>query len=232
VPSILASAIVDKAEVVLQDTTNVRWIADELLGWLNDAQREIVLAKPDAFVVTKAVQLTSGTKQTIGGANTTDAIMLLKVVRNLGPDGITPGKAIRTVPSEVLDANRPGWHSEVPTAAVSNVVYDPRAPKQFYVYPQNDGTQYVELMYSATPPIVAALGNTITLDDVFANAILDYILYRAYSKDAEYAGNAERANRHYGAFISALGMNTQNLATMNANLEQVPFNPAVPAAAK
>jgi hypothetical protein len=230
-PTILASAIIDKAEVILQDTTNVRWPANELLDWLNDAQREIVLAKPDAFVTTKAVQLAAGTKQNLGTGSTADAIMLLKVIRNMGAAGTTPGNAVRVVSGEILDAQRPGWHAETSSATVSHVVYDPRAPKQFYVYPPNTGT-FVEIMYSASPTSVAALGNTITVDDIFANAILDYILYRAYSKDVEYAGNAGRAVAHYQAFAASLGLNTANLAANNTNLEQASFNPNVPGAAK
>jgi hypothetical protein len=34
--------------------------------------------------------------------------------------------------------------------------------------------------------------------------LADYILYRAYTKDSEYAGNAQRAVAHYGAFKDAL----------------------------
>lgn len=231
-PTILASAIIDKAEIILQDTTNVRWTSDELLGWLNDAQREIALFKPDTSVKTTSVLLAAGTKQTLGSGSTGDAIMLLKVVRNMGTTGTTAGNAIRVVSGEILDAQRPAWHTETSVATVQHVVYDPRNPKQFYVYPPNTGTGYVEVMYSATPAAVAAVSNVISVDDVFANAIMDYILYRAYSKDVEYAGNAERAVKHYTTFAASIGMNSTNLATHNTNLEQGPFNPNVPAAAK
>jgi hypothetical protein len=231
-PTILASAIVDKAEVILQDTTNVRWTADELLGWLNDAQREIALIKPDASVKTVAVQLVAGTKQTLGSGTTGDAIMLLKVIRNMGTSGTTAGNAIRVVSGEILDAQRPAWHTETPVAAAVHFVYDPRNPKQFYVYPPNTGTGYVEVMYAASPTNVATLASTISVDDVFSNAILDYVLYRAYSKDVEYAGNADRAVKHFMAFQASLGVNSANIAANNSNLEQLPFNPNVPGAAR
>ena len=42
--------LIDRAETVLQDTTNTRWAQAELLGYLNDAQREIVMQRPDAKV--------------------------------------------------------------------------------------------------------------------------------------------------------------------------------------
>jgi hypothetical protein len=50
---------------------------------------------------------------------------------------------------------------------------------------------------------------TIKIVDSYANAMLDYMLYRAYSKDAEYAANAQRAMGHYQAMQAALGIKTQ-----------------------
>jgi hypothetical protein len=47
------------------------------------------------------------------------------------------------------------------------------------------------------------------LDDIYANCLLDYILYRAYQKDSEYAGNAQRSMMHYQGFSNALGIKTQ-----------------------
>jgi branched-subunit amino acid ABC-type transport system permease component len=44
---------------------------------------------------------------------------------------------------------------------------------------------------------------------VYANCILDYVLYRSYQKDSEFAGNAQRAMMHYQSFANALGVKTQ-----------------------
>ena len=40
--------LINRAEEILQDTTNVRWSQQTLLNYLNDGQREIVLFRPDA----------------------------------------------------------------------------------------------------------------------------------------------------------------------------------------
>lgn len=40
----------------------------------------------------------------------------------------------------------------------------------------------------------------------FAGPLIDYVLYRMFSKDSEYAGNAARAQAHYTAFANSLGM--------------------------
>ncbi len=54
----------------------------------------------------------------------------------------------------------------------------------------------------------APSSETIKIVDSYANAMLDYVLYRAYSKDAEYAANVQRAQGHYTVMQTALGTKT------------------------
>ena len=42
--------ILDRVQISLQDTTNIRWTQTELLNYLNDAQREIALLKPLSLI--------------------------------------------------------------------------------------------------------------------------------------------------------------------------------------
>ena len=100
---------------------------------------------------------------------------------------------------------------------VKHFVYSERNSKYFYVYPPNTGTGTLELVYSASP-LNAALGGLISVDDIYQSVLLDYILYRAWSKDAEYATNPTRASAHYTAFVNALGGKCQmeNASSPNA----------------
>ena len=94
-------------------------------------------------------------------------------------------------------------------------MFDPRDPCAFYVYPPALATAKLEVMFSALPVDIAqpgdgtlfgaVLGN-MALPDIYGNALLDYILYRAYSKDGEYGGNVQRAQAHYAAFASSVGI--------------------------
>ena len=56
--------ILDRATIILQDNTNVRFPNEELLKFFNDAQREVVLHRPDAKMVNIAFNLATGSKQT------------------------------------------------------------------------------------------------------------------------------------------------------------------------
>lgn len=222
------NALVERASTLIQDATNVRWPIPELVGWLNDGQREVALNKPEASVKNVSVALIAGsTKQTLPA----DAVLLIDVVRNTGSGGSSPGTAVRLTDREVLDAQRPSWHSDANTVGyIQHYTYDTRDPKNFYVYPKAPGGGWqIEVVYSSSPQD-AVTGGVISIDDTYANALLDYILYRAYSKDAEYAGNANLAVAHYTAFANSLGIKTQNDMSRNPNAvgATTGFNPNIP----
>lgn len=197
--------ILDRASIILQDNTNVRFPNDELLKFFNDAQKEVVLHRPDAKMVNESFSCANGSKQELPAA----ALRLIEIVRNVG------GRAVTQVDRKILDETLPNWHETAAgTNKIEHFIYDPADPKRFYVYPKAvSGTHDLEIVYSSAPSDVAISDfstdtTTISLDDVYANCILDYILYRAYQKDSEYAGNSERSMMHYSSFANALGIKT------------------------
>lgn len=214
--TITGTNIINRAAIVLQDTTGVRWPqSDELLLWLNDGQREIVLRKPEAYAQNEVVALVGGTKQSIPPAG----IQLLDVIRNMGTGGSTPGRAITRIDREILDEQRPDWHSETAAAETKHFMFDLRDPKHFYVYPPQHATPgKVEMVYASAPTDLTDMVTTITLDDVYAGVLLDYILYRAYSKDADLSPSApQRAVAHYNSFLASLGAKGQIDQAINPN---------------
>ena len=80
--TVSVSSILDTCRLQLMDDTNVRWTSSELLGYVNDAEREIVNYKPDAIVKNKNVVLTAGSKQTVPTSES--PIRILSIVRNAG----------------------------------------------------------------------------------------------------------------------------------------------------
>ena len=208
-PTILASATIGKAKILVQDTSTVRWQDAEWLGWLNDGQREIAIIRPSAYTKIASIPLVAGTRQTLPA----DGVAFVEFMRNMGVGGATPGRAARKVTRRLMDAQTPNWHSQTQSAVVQQYVYEPMSPKTFYVDPPSNGTTQAEVLYEASPPDVATLSSVIALDDVYANALLDYLLYRAYSKDSEFIGNAERAVLYRKAFETSLGLKAQSDAT-------------------
>lgn len=205
--TVTVQSVIDRVQAILQDTTGIRWpVVSELVLFVNDAQREIALLKPDSSASNTTVTLATGTKQSIP----TDGNRLLRVVRNMSAaSGGTGKRSIRLVSREILDSQTPDWHDPTVTgdAAHTNIVkhyiYDESNPRNFYVYPGVSGTAYAEIVYSANPSTVNQSGN-LSIPDIFANAVTDYVLFRAYTKDAEYAGNTQRASTHYNLFINSV----------------------------
>jgi len=198
--------ILDRAAIILQDNTNVRFPNSELLKFFNDAQKEVVLHRPDATMVNTTFACATGSKQTLP----TQALRLIEVVRNVG------GRAVTQVERRILDETLPNWHETAAgTNKIEHYVYDPADPKNFYVYPKGaSGTHSLEVVYSSAPAEISISNfdtdtTVISLDDVYSNCILDYVLYRSYQKDSEFAGNAQRAMMHYQSFANALGVKTQ-----------------------
>lgn len=219
--TILASEVINKVQIVLQDTTGVRWPdSTELLGWLNDGQREVLVYKPNAHVHNESFTKVAGTKQSLPD----NAIQLIDVPRNMGSDGTTPGRAIRIVTREILDAQNPDWHTMSQVAVTKHYTYSPFDPKHFYVYPPSTAGSKAEVIYSAVPENVAALNAPITLDDIYQNVLVDYVLYRAYSKDTDYAANPGRAGACQSAYTAALTGKTQAEVVVNPNTA-APANP-------
>lgn len=205
---ITAQSIIRRVVETLQDNTSIRWPVNELVRYLNDGQREVVLHRPDAMRTNSAVTLVAGSRQALPANGT----KLIEVVRNSGGGK----RAVRQTNREILDAQSPGWHNLTGTTEVLHFMYDPRDPTTFYVYPPAAASgASVDLVYAAMPADVTepadgalytAVSGNISVPDIYGNVLQDYILYRAYTKDSTYAGNAARAQAHYAQFANSLGI--------------------------
>jgi hypothetical protein len=194
-----AAAILSRAARLIVDETGVRWTQAELLDYLNDCRREMCLARPDLYAAPSNLALVTGTRQTLPA----DGTRLIDVVRN-----VATGRSIRPTEREILDAENPVWHSVTPSSTITAYLYDERFPRTFYVYPPAVSGTEVELIYAQTPADIAigAIGNAIpAAEDLYSGAMVDYVCYRAFSKDVEVSGNGDRALLHYKQFSSIVG---------------------------
>lgn len=215
---ISAQSVIRRCVETLQDSTSIRWPVAELVRYLNDGQREVALYRPDSMGTSTAVTCVTGTKQSLPA----NGAKLIEVVRNSGASK----KAVRLTNREILDAQLPGWHNVTPTSEVLHYMYDPRDPRVFYVYPPATASAQLDIVYSAYPlditepgdgSLHTAVTGNIGVPDIYTNALQNYILYRAYTKDSEYAGNAARAQAHYAAFANALGVEIKATVAVGPN---------------
>lgn len=129
------------------------------------------------------------------------------------------GALIRRVARTMQTAMSHLWEGETPEREVIEYMYDPRHPREFYVYPPNDGTGIVRAIYTKLPPLLSTpeeLGDDLDawaeqelpIDDVYAEAIAHFVLHRAYSKEAEWALDPVRAKQHFELYLELVNTKT------------------------
>lgn len=203
-----AQNVLQRVVITLLDQNAIRWPTAELVRYLNDGQRDIALVRPDATSTTATMALAGGARQTLPATGA----KLLEVIRN------TSGtkRAVRLTSRVILDAQAPDWYNLTGVTEVRHYTYDSREPRIFYVYPPaaSSGAS-VELIYSAYPTDIAepasnalytAVTGNISVADIYVNALVNYILYRAYSKDSENTQNAALAASFYQLYQNLLGV--------------------------
>lgn len=219
--TISAQSIVHRATDLLQDQTSVRWPANELVRWLNDAQRAIVKIRPDSMNTTATMTLSAGTRQSLSSATANAAgnaaltpapSKLIEITRNMA--SASTKRAVRLVPRQILDAQTPGWHALTGVIDILHYMFDPRDPKTFYVYPPALVTSQLEVMYAAYPTdivepadgaLYTAVSGNVSLPDIYADDLLNLVMARAYMKELEGAGNSERAAGYMALVKASLG---------------------------
>ena len=216
--------ILARVESILQDTSNVRWTEAELLNYLNDGQREIANLAPSATATHTNLALVVGTKQTLPD----DGLKLIDVVRNMSAAGssATGKRTIRLVSKDIIDTQNPDWHNPTVTGdathstTVKHFMFNEDSPLNYYVYPGASSTStFVEIIYSKRPTDLANTSATIAVPDNYSNALIDYTLFRAFLKDSEHAGNAQRAGTHYQLFTVSVTGKAQIDALIKPNIQ-------------
>ena len=200
-----AKNIIQRVAEGLYDIASVRWTVDKLVRDLNAGQREIATKRPDVVqVIAAPFALADGVQQTIPAA----AVQLSAVNCNT-----TSRRAVTLADADLLDAIDLGWQSRTGTTAIIHYMYDIRTPRTFQVYPPAIAPASVDIQYPAYPAdiTVPAPGLTytgvtgnISLPDEFGNALVHWGLYNAFSVDAEFGGNEQKAQEHLSLFNAAL----------------------------
>lgn len=193
----LGSSLIDEATNLLQDIGNVHWTRPELLRYLNQAQIQVVSVRPDANSVTQELTLVQGARQSLP----VNGIQVLDVIRNVN------GRAVTLKSREIIDSINLNWLSLSLTSTIKHYMVDQRDPRSFYVYPPAQLNAKVEVLFSMLPSEITETDPI--FNALYENQIIDWILYRAYSKDAEYAAGIGKAVVYRDSFYASLGVKTQ-----------------------
>lgn len=180
----LASVIVNGVRLTLIDAAKTAWSDDELLRYLNEAERTTAFLKPDAYTKREFVTLAAGVKQSLpeGGIAILDA-----------GENQASGRVATLVDRELLDHANRFWPAATQETDVQHWAADPRDPRRFDVTPPNNGSGSLEILYGAIPPAVG-LSDELTLPDSYQYARECFVLARAYAKNSKRQDLAKSAS--------------------------------------
>jgi len=204
--TIKTKTILERCQDMLGDqASGTRWGIPSLMRLLNRAQLSIVVKKPSANITSASTVLVAGPRQSLPAG----ALQLIDIPYNMGvAPGTTIGRVITRVMKDFLDRSGPGWAlAALADDEVIHYSYDLSTPTVFWVYPSQpaSGFGYVYLVYSAVPT-EATITGAITIGDQWDAAIEDYILWRAFGKDAAISAAAQqRAQFYQAAFMNEIG---------------------------
>ena len=197
------SLVINQVRQKLNDPSAVTWSNTVLINALNEALQALVSYRPDAASYTAMMLLVAGTRQTLPS----DGVRLLKVIRNKGVSGLSDaGRAIRKADMLVQDALLPDWHLTNGQTVIDEYFYDPLQPKEFYVYPPAPVSPQIgiDISYVRVLPTITATTDTFPVDDYFAPAIQEWMLYSIWGSDDEQSPNYGAAQGHLQTFFSLL----------------------------
>lgn len=190
----------------LYDEQNTDWSADELVTWVEEALGAIGDLRPDLVTEEREVTLDPGARQ----EKPSDAARVINVLGTKSEQGDEPS-SVSTFDIRVMRATAPGWERATPNPIARQFALSADHTAYWLYPPQPDPAGYgdIEVIPAFDLPRSGDSGynsHTITLDSRFARALVDYALYRAYSKDMDAAAQGDRANLHLQAFNQALGL--------------------------
>ncbi|MBB76628.1 MAG: hypothetical protein CMJ75_19145 [Planctomycetaceae bacterium] len=194
-----AADVVRKCGMLLQDEKHVRWPVAELIDWINEAVRAIVNIRHAAGERRVVLSLESGARQTLP----ISCIQLMAIHCNNDQDDY-PGRAITIASRSALDLTFPDWMAQPQKAEARQYMVDERAPNVFWIYPPAKAGTRVTASLAMTP-------DPITVDDPlpigaeYEDSVINYVLYRCFAKDSEYA-NGSIAAAYFNTYAQSLGI--------------------------
>jgi hypothetical protein len=199
--ALTVNALIDEVAIELNDVDNTRWTRLELLGYFNAAQRALAAYRPDQLAQERELALVAGWRQLLPG----DVLTLIDITNNANASA----RRITKTDAWVLDAVASGWRGGQPGREVVHFMHDMRVPQEFLVYPPVVAGVKVRVVVEPAVADLVSEGEAPAVPDRWMDALRHFVLFRAWSKDAEFGGNAALAASHLELFHGALGVQSK-----------------------
>lgn len=137
------------------------------------------------------------------------------------------GTVISIVEKDVLDSFSALWTRPTSKTPGPNLDYykayamDPNDPLAFWLWPRGYDGADVIVTFAGVPAAVTATGQTLALSDMYVPDLVDYLAYRALSKDSR-GGAKILAQQFRESFLLRLGAGRQILKQTGQNAARPP----------
>jgi len=206
----LARPIITQVSGELNDPTFITWAEADHIRNFNSARKQIVLVRPDAYSDLESVLLTPGSNT---HSLPDGALRLLKVTRNMGEDGLTPGRALRMVDMDSLNTFDRDWpKASKGKAAIREISYDDTIPRVFNTEPPAHATTpvYVELGVSKLPvDMTDPDADSLEIPDIYEQPMRQYMLHLAFGVEVESQASMIKSRSFLQDFYNSLGLKTK-----------------------
>ena len=161
--------------------------------------------------------LVAGVRQEITGRR------LIKILNsNNASDGSQPVSSPHVVEYEDFMRTYDTWQNDQTGTEIDEYAYDERDPKRFYITPGSDGVnRYAEVLQAVSPADLSAMTDPLTVGDIYAPALAEWVMYRVFGQDSEYTPNYGRSINHLKNMYSMLGRKGPADLMVSANVDQV-----------
>lgn len=137
------------------------------------------------------------------------------------------GTVIPIVEKDVLDSFSQAWSRPTPKTPGPNLDYykayamDASDPLAFWLFPRGFEGADVIITYAGIPAEVSNVNDTLTLSDMYVPHLVDYLVWRALSKDAR-AGAKVLAEKFRESFLVRTAAGRQILRQSGQNAARAP----------
>ena len=211
--------VIDEVRRVIHDEViaSYRWTDAELIDYANAGVRQTVIFVPDANTIETIEDLL--TSRVARQSLPAGGIQFIKVARNYADDGTTPQGPLRVVEKDALDTFEPTWEYVSAKADGANYFehycHDARETDVYYLYPPPvEDNKQIALVYSAVPTIMTVVGDTIPLADEYINAIVQYMTYRALTKESRDSLPSAFRQELWQNYLVALGLQVKAMESV------------------
>jgi hypothetical protein len=186
--------LIGTARYTINDTgTPYRQSDAELLGYFNDALKEISALQPAIYTVVGDLTCTAGTCEQAVSFPEAQAIVDVLCIHN--------GAALTPFDMTAMNAFNPNWRNDTEGAATQWSKY-PNQPLRFYIYPKAPATpQVLDILYVRNPSVYSLTDPITEIPQSMYPAVIQYLVYRTEFKDDEFV-LSQRAQASYQAFVA------------------------------